>query len=341
MSEMQRLTFVALIVGLAAGGALAVPVQSGGSNVITERKDFIPNRKHLPLPGKIVAVLVYGAQPALNVEGRSGPANQLCLGYAGGSYRWVYVPVEHAPMVPYMDIAVGQQGEKKRFQNLSLASPEVVKPLGIDALYALVEVEVNAGLGSPAGDSLVATRMKQLDGTPEFPLKVQEIISDLTRRYQDYLKEQRREIDTGMEQAATAAIKERRATGPRERNDLMFITWMPDTERLRVHFRSIITDGDYKYDGGINIEFGNPQRIVTAAPGRGAMPAGRLPNGLRYGRQFGIEFGMAYEVSKAGKLEGTRTLPIEIFQREIASPNLIGRGAPTTGAARTRAIKLK
>src|SRR5262245_62189204 len=79
-------------------------------------------------------------------------------------------------------------------------------------------------------------------------------------------------------------------------------------------------DGDYKYDGGIKVDFGaRTMAMRPIATAKVAMdPA--LSNGLRFGKQFGIEFGTAYELSKTGKVERVLSLPIESFQREMPSP---------------------
>lgn len=324
--SLVRLGLAAAALGMAAS-ALAVPVRSGASATITDRAGYIPNRKHVPLPGKVVAVLVFDAQPVLSLEGRSGPASQLCLGYNGGSYRWVYVPVKENPLIGSLIMNVGQKGERKRFDNLGMANPLTLKQWDIQGKYALVEVEVNGGLGGPPEDAFVATKMRQLDGTKEFPFKLEAVIEELKQKYAQQVKDQFRQLDSEMEKAAGESIKDRKATGPRERADLMFITWMPDTQRLRVHFRSTIMDGEYKYAGGVNIDTGIRRSVAmravpTARAGMGRGGSAGLPYGLRYGTQFGIEFGTAYEVSTTGKIEKTLTLPIQRFKREIKEPSV-------------------
>ena len=46
-------------------------------------------------------------------------------------------------------------------------------------------------------------------------------------------------------------------------NDLMYVTCMPDTERLRVHFRTNITDGEYKFANDIRVDLGPENHSVT------------------------------------------------------------------------------
>ncbi len=259
---------IALILLSIASSSFAVPVPAANSATIKDRANYIPRRKHVPLPGKIVAILLPDAQPVLSLEGRSGPANQLCIGYNGSSYRWVYVQVKERPMIGSLNLPVGDKGEKKRFDSLSLATPETVKQFGIKGRYALVEVEVNGGLGSPADDSFVATKMRQLDDTKEFPFKLDDVIANVRQQYEQRVKDQVREIDSGMAKAASGAIKDHKATGPRERAAVMFVTWLPEAKRLRVHFRTTISDGEYQYAGGVNIDLGGARTMKAGADRR-------------------------------------------------------------------------
>jgi hypothetical protein len=299
----------------------AIPVPAGGNNTITDRKNFIPNRKFEPLPAKTIGLLVYDAQPVLNAEGRTGPRQQLCFAQNGCSYRWVYVQAEQNPSWPSLDLPIGRETERKPFKNLSLAMPDTVKRFGIAANYALVEVEVNAGLGCPAHDSFAATKMTQIDGTKDYPLNVGKVIEEVRKKYDEHLRDEAQTIDAAMVEAGEKYLKEEKATGPRERSELMFLTWLPESQRLRAHFRTHISDGAYQYAAGLNIELGPP---VPAATRPGNLPPARLPNGLRYGKQFGIDFGMAYEVSKSGEIVKTLVLPIEDFQKELPMPKVFG-----------------
>ena len=312
---------VALAVGIGLVSALtALPVPSEGNNTITNRKNFIPIRRFEPLPGKVIGILVSEAEPALNAEGRTGPKDQLCFARNGCSYHWVYVATEHDPKTNLV-LPAGEKGEPKEFKNVTLASLQALKPFSIQARYALVEIEVNDGLGCPACHSFAATKIKRLDGTDAYPLDITKVIQGLRQKYDEHLRDEAQKIDAAMVEAGEKSLKEERATGPRERSEVMFLTWLPDEQRLRAHFRTRVVDGAYKYAAGLNIELGGPVP-VTSHPGD--LPPARLPNGLRYGKQFGIEFGMAYEYSKKGEIERTQVLPIEAFENELPMPKLFG-----------------
>src|SRR5713101_4319465 len=64
----RRLALAIPFLGVMASSLLAVPVPSAGSATITDRKGFIPFRKHVPLPGKIIGILAFDAQPVLGLE---------------------------------------------------------------------------------------------------------------------------------------------------------------------------------------------------------------------------------------------------------------------------------
>jgi hypothetical protein len=100
----------------------------------------------------------------------------------------------------------------------------------------------------------------------------------------------------------------------------MFVTWRPKTKTLHVHFRTRISDGAYKIiEGGGRI--GPPVRKGLRPP-----PPPR-PFKIRTGTEFGVEFGLGYEVSHKGNLLGTRVLPFESFRKEIKAP-VVGRLPP-------------
>lgn len=321
----RRRALIAIAILAAGATVIALPLPTGKSGATADRKDFIPHRRHPPLPGKAIGVLVPDAQPVLTSEGRSGPKDQLCFAANGASYRWIYVQVERNPGIGNLMLPVGNGNERKRFERLSLATPATVKPFGLDGGFALVEVEVNGGHGSPADDSFVAARMTRLDGTKAFPLKMPEVVVTLRNKYAEFQKDNAKMIDEGMTKAAERSIQDQKPTGPREMEELMFVSWHSRTERLRVHFRSRFTDGAYKYAGGVNIELG-PAPVPEGKPG--IAPTTRLPNGLRYGKQFGVEFGMAYDVSKDGTLQRSLPLVLETFARELPAPPVFQRRDP-------------
>src|SRR5262249_10547114 len=151
--------------------ASAAPNPLAGEETIGDRAGFIPYRKHRPLPGTVIGLLVGNPQPILSSEGRSGPLDSLCFSTDGASYRWVYVAADKDPQITNLDVPVGKGDERKRYPSLNMATLKNVKRWGVSQPYTLVEVQVNDGLGSPAEDSFVATDIKVLEGSAEYPLK--------------------------------------------------------------------------------------------------------------------------------------------------------------------------
>jgi hypothetical protein len=270
--------------------------------MVMDRSAFIPRMKFAPLPGAALGILASDWRTLLAEEGRSGPGDVLAFSTGGASYRWVYLPVMDKPTATNLRVHTGQGDAVKVYPSLSLANPSTLKPLGIEVPFALVEVEVNDGLASPADQTFVATKIKRLDGTPEYPLRVPGVVAQLHKRYQDHTAAQQKAITDALAEAQKAALKDRKPTGPRESVEQLYLTWLPDVQRLRVHFRTRITDGAY-------------QTVVSGVPAGPRPPKAR---GVRTGPTFGIEFGQGYEMDKQGKLVKTVTLPIQTFQRELA-----------------------
>ncbi len=321
---MRATTSAAGVVLLAACSA-ALAQHGPADEPVKDRAGFIPARKHEPLKGTAVGILLYDAQPVLSLEGRSGPPDQLCFSADGCSYRWVYVPVAGRAAITNLRVPVGEK-ENARFEvfpALDLARPNNVAAWGVVTRYSLVEVEVNNGLGSPRGDSFVATKIKVLDGSRDNPLHTAEAVKQLQGRYALYVKAQARATEAALGEARKKAIGDAKATGPREQSEVMYVTWMPQTARLRVHFRTRIADGQYTFvEGGPRLRRGPapvPPKAGGAAPAPRARPhiAGRR---FKTGITFGVEFGAAYEVDREGKLARTRILPVESFQQRLPSP---------------------
>jgi hypothetical protein len=322
-----------LSLGVALAFIPAALADEPAQDLFKDRADFLPKRKYVPVEGKVVGLLLHGGQPVLSTEGRSGPPDQLCFSAGANSYRWVYVPVKDAPTITNLKVP-SLKGEQV-YPALDMARPKSVQAMGITGLYTLVEVEVNGGAGSPAHDSFVATGFKVLEGTKDFPLKTADAIAEVRKRYDSYVKDQGKAIETAMNEAQTKALKERKPTGPRETSEVMYVTWMPETKTLQLRFLTKISDGAYTFvQGGIR-----PRPIPLPVPpqANGQNPPQAQPAIKRFppppprfrtkvGTTFGIEFGIAYEVSRDGTVTRSRALPIQSFQEELRMP--VGVGVP-------------
>jgi hypothetical protein len=274
--------------GLAALVFALSVLGSQEDGVVQDRKDFIPDREHpLPVtPGRHIMALV--TQPltmvAANVV-RPGD-HSLVLSSSGGTYAWCYFAKDSKPG-PRADV-------------------ENALEYGITRSHSLVEVEVRDLGGSPsAGPSLLATSLKAVDNSKEFPLRPHKVVAELKAAYEAYLREQEKDVDAAMEKSRQdAGGNAQKAKLPLSAS-LMYVTWMEKTEKLQVRFFTRVQTTD---------------DIPRAGRSSGEAPP---PMVLQY---WGIDFGMLYEVNKSGALEKRLKLPIEAWKGPYAPKPLIDWG---------------
>ena len=308
------LLFAAMIVCTAAASA---------QETIKDRKNYIPSRKHVAIPGTAIGILLADGQAILSTEGRSGPADQLVFSTGGNSYRWVYVPTQDRPLITNLQVPVGDKGEKTVYAALNMANPQSVLPWTIKTPYTLVEVEVNNGRGSPAGDSFVGTNFKVLDGTADYPLKVADVVKQVKDQYAEHVAKQKETIEKAITDAGEKALAGQKPTGPRERKELMYLTWLPESSTMRVHF------GRRSAMGRINCwwrQSKGPAAVAVAWEKSARLGRRQWPNigPVKVGTTFGIEFGLAYTVNKKGEIVDARELPMESFTQQLNPPPAIG-----------------
>jgi hypothetical protein len=258
-----------------------------------------PQQDFAPLPGKVVGVLAGNGQAVLAQEGRKLPADTLCLGSGEGSYRFLYVPVPKKPLIGALNVRVGPKGEKtQRFDSLSLANLKTVEQWGVTRPHTLVEVEVNGGKGAPPGENFVATGLRVLEGSREYPLKTADVMERLQTGYQASLKQKESAISQMLTEARKELLPSRKPTGGRERTELLFVTWLPDQQLLRVVIQT---------------------RTAETAPGPNLPPkVSSEPEPTRRPATIsGVEWGMSFDVSRLGKTEQSRELPLRKFQKEV------------------------
>jgi len=304
-----------LVAGVVGAAAVVRAAENPIDEIVKDRVAFIPTGSLQPLPGRTIGILVSNPQRILALEGQSTPSNgfrfrrggvnydvkgpvqftvspnAIAFSRGGANYRWVFMHVDDKPPLANLEVLVGEGFRTKRYDGVDLATPATVKRFGITEPYALVEVEVNSGLGSPVDDKFVATNLRQLDGTKDYPAHVSEVIAGLRKRYETELDAQYQTLEAALVSAQQKALKDQIPTGPRQGDEVMYVTWEPRSELLQVRFRTTITDGAYQYD-----------------------------NVARFGTQFGVEWGRGYDVSKTGTVQRTLTLPAQSFTRVLPLP---------------------
>jgi len=317
---------IASALGVAACATLlvAAPVPKGTDEAVADRKTYLPQRAYQPRSGKAVGIAVSDVAKMMGREGRSSQADALGFSSNGGSYNWIYVPMDENPQITNLNVRVGEKGDDTiQFPKLGMATLKRIEPWGVKNTYTLVEVEVNNGTGAPADEAFVASKMTVLEGTKAYPLKVDDCVAKAKSLYKDYQKDNAKALDVAMAKAMKDALADKNATGPRETAELMHITWLTKEQRLVVRFQTTITDGDYKNGGGgANVDGGDapavavPEKAVAKRP---PPPPGDFPK-VRWGTQFGIEFGRSYEFSLDGAALGTKTLAAEGFKKVLPPP---------------------
>jgi hypothetical protein len=274
--------------------------------------DALPSHSFPPLAGKVIGVLVSGGGELLLAEGRRGPADSLCFSSGGASYLWVYVPVAKNPRIGGLNVPVGEKGQSlRRFNSLSLASPKTVQQWGVSEPYSLIEVEVNGGQGGPAADHFVATGMKVLDGTGDYPLKVTQVLADLRKCFHVHVEEQQTAIETALVEAREGLTADRRPTGKRDKQELAYVTWFPDAEQLRVVLQARVSER----------ALGPILKPPPSPPAKGGDSDGDAPpQDHRPVTIYGVELAVAYDVSKDGGLLRSRAQALQTFRKEQILP---------------------
>jgi len=319
MRSIRRSAFAGLLLTLSAAALDAAPVPKQTDEPVTDRKKFLPARAYQPRAGKVTGVAVSDVVGMMGREGRSSQADALGFSSNGGSYNWMYVPMDDAPQITNLNVKVGEKGEDVVvFPKLGMATLKRIEPWGVKNAYTLVEVEVNGGKGAPADEAFVASKMTVVEGTKALPLKADDCVAKAKALYKDYQKESAKAFDATLAKGMKDALGERKATGPRETTELMHVTWMTKEQILVVAFFTTITDGAYQNGGGANFD-GEAAPVPAVAKRRPPPPP---PGGLggRWGTQFGIEFGRSYEFGVNGVALGTKTLAAEGFKKELPPP---------------------
>lgn len=117
-----------------------------------------------PLAGRTIGVLVPDADAWLSLQNRVGQKKAVVFSSGSFGYRWMYVPAR-SPTEGFEQRVQIANGEMRTFRTVELATPDVLRKLGVNPDFALVAVTVNDGLGAPASNWFVASDIRPLDGS--------------------------------------------------------------------------------------------------------------------------------------------------------------------------------
>ena len=334
---MKPLAALALI----AAAAAAAPVPKGvPDDPATDPATFLPTRTYHPRPGKAVGVLVADAVKVMGRDGRSSQADAIAFSAGGGSYNWLYVPVEAGEQITNLTLKVGEKGaEAVTFPRLSMASPKTTAGWGLKGAFALAEVTVNDGKGAPAGEAFVASAATLLDGSRAYPLVAADVVAAARGEYAAHVKGVAKELDEAMGKSRRAAVGDEKPSGKAADDELVHVAWLPDSEQLAVTFLTKRTDGVWqKGGGGANPDDLRDPPALPVLPPPGEKkddpapaaakrrPPPPAPAEVTWGTGFGVEFGRTYQYGKTGRLERTVTLSPVAFKQVIPPPPAVGGG---------------
>jgi hypothetical protein len=294
-----------LLIGLLVAGLATNSRAAGGE---PDKTFQLPVQKFEPLPGKVVGVLASNSQTLLANEGRKGPANAVTFGTGTGSQRWIYLPDQKKPMIAAMLFPVGPDGKKmQRFNRLNFANAENLKAFGITERFALAEVEVNGGQGSPASQTFVATSIKAVEGTKQYPLKVAEVIDRLQSRFDEWNSGNPYTLET-------ALARQRKELGwlkgketKRNEEKIFYVSWIPSRKVLQVQMLNRLQEHE-------------PVAALTR-PAIAYQGNDGTPPKTKAERTVGAEEGLGFEVSRFGKIERMDPIPLKEFHRAPAQLN--------------------
>jgi hypothetical protein len=277
-------------------------------------------------------VVIGDVAATMGQEGRGGPPDAMGFSRDGCSYRWMYVPADGEVLVTGLNVPLGEKGDRSRtYAQLNMARPATVKRWNIDVPVCLAEVEVNDQDGTPAIEGFVATKMRRLDGTEAFPAKLTDVVAEARKRRAAFEEDQKKAVD-GAFADALKERKDKKLTGPREKSEVLYVTYLPDKERVRVAFRVTLTDGAYQFGpGGVNPLPPPPVLDRDFGPGQAQQlrrpPPPRFEN-FRWGTQVTVEYGVAYEATRTGKIDRVLVLPPQAKVTELPPPQQIGPRGP-------------
>ncbi len=331
---MNRLASLALLTAVGALAAAPVPTTIPDTPA-TDPAKFLPTRAYTARDGTVVGVLVADAGPVMSRDGRSSQADAIAFSRDGGSYNWLYVPVEANPQITNLQVRVGPKGGTTVvYAKLSMASPKTTAAWVVSEKFTLAEVTVNDGQGAPADEAFVASGVKVVEGTKAYPVKANEVVTTAREQFAKYSTAIKKDLSDAMAKSQKAALNDEAPSGKVKTEELLHVTWLPADEQLAVTFLVKQSDGAWKKGGGgANLDDGlrDPPALPVKPGGGGAQiapPPPRDDTGVTWGTGFGVEYGRTFVYGKDGKLVKTVTLAPTAFKLDLPPPAVRGKFFP-------------
>lgn len=283
-----------------------------GVAVGVEPLDGVEELPSLPLSGSAVGVIAGDVNRLMKSYGLIGPPDS--VGFASGlaKYRWMYLSCD-APQAESVILPVGLEGkQRKSFKQVCLATVQLLKSQGIDQPYSLVRVIVNGGLGCPSSAAFVATEIKRVDGTDEYPIDVTKIVQVARDEFAARLLQSQATVDHDLRALVEKTFPRAKSRLNRDEAQDVYVTWLPDKEKLYVRFRRSVAEGESKRAIGAHISPDAAEHSSADKKGAG--------RGIPVGTIVGVTSQMEFEFSKTGEPVGRGALSVREFKKELPSP---------------------
>jgi len=272
-----------------------------------------------PLPGKVIGILVGNPGAMLLGKDKVFSEDAVMFVTGKGDFRRVYVSATaDSPNKEDLVLPVGKEGkERRRFNSVELLSRPLLKGLGLRADFQLVEMVVNDGAGCcPYTTGFYASKITVLDKTEFFPVELGPQIDKLKKTFAALLSEKSEAINATLNKVQKSVIGDEKPTGPREDQDGILVTWVPESETVRVELTHRVTNSlSWK---------GSGTKKTKEAPGdlkRGA------PSGRPFGITFGVDAKVVYTVTKKGGVSATELTLTPVRINTPPPPSIV----PTRG----------
>ncbi len=252
------------------------------------------------LPRKVIGVLVFDNAELIARESRSGPPDAVVFVRDYRAFRWMYLPAPNDSDADDLPFRVLDDSKPVVFDDVRIATKSMLSKHDIVGPFNLVEVEVNGGRGSAPEEGFVATSIRRLDGTPDFPFSIPELISLMKKELSSHAESQASNIQKEFNEVRDKVANGRQSSLPNESDVDIFVTWLADERRLRVELISKVMNGFY-------------------VQGEGASnPVAKKPT--RAGTQFGVKGGVRIDVEMRENKRVTTAIPYKGFTRELQLP---------------------
>lgn len=281
----------------------AAAILCGRASVARGEPNAARSPRLAPIPGRAVGLLVADVEAILAAEGRTGPDDALGFAWQQSSCRWVYVPCDGQAGETIVASVGTKIGGRRPFQRVCLLTAKLASQRTLPPGYALVEAEVNGGAGCPGVESFVATELRVLDGTTDYPLRVDAIVSAAKAELARRSVVSRVAIDEKFAELAAAHLGDRPLAGKRETTNLAIVTWRTKSRRLVVDLRRRVVDGAWRFAAG--------QRPDAA-------PENDLS--VRYGTSVVVEVRTVGRYDPTGRRVALEAFPVHGYVSELPPP---------------------